>query len=232
MKILVITSCTGRKKYKPTNQLQPEDFLSTERLETRSTELEDFEVPAAKMYTGQQHRFLMVGLRQLREIYGQTVVDLHIISAGYGLLSENDVIVPYNVTFQKLKKKEILERSNNLQIHEQVETLIKGYDLVFYLLGKEYVQALQLPFKISDTITQVFLAAPSWKYIFSNFLSGIHVICVGGDLTNQLDGATNYNLKGFIFKQLCDVVCDQGLQVFEKIGQKPQRILDIALANK
>ena len=232
MKILVITSCTGRKKYKPTNQLQPEDFLSTERLETRSAELKDFEVPAAKMYIGQQHRYLMAGLRQLREIYGQTVVDLHIISAGYGLLSENDVIVPYNVTFQKLKKKEVLERSSNLQIHEQVETLIKDYDLVFYLLGKEYVQALQLSFKIPDTITQVFLAAPSWKYIFSDFLPDIHVVCAGDNLVDQLDGATKYNLKGFIFKQLCDVICDQGLQVFKEIKKNPRQILDVALTNR
>ena len=109
-------------------------LLSPERLSQRTAELEDFKDSAAEMYTGQQHQYLMVGLKQLREIHGQPVADLHIISAGYGLLSENDVIVPYNITFQNLKKKDILERSNNLQIHEQVETLIEDYDLVFYLL--------------------------------------------------------------------------------------------------
>ena len=105
MRILVITSCTGRKKHKPWNQLKCEDFASPERLSQRTAELKDFKDSAAEMYTGQQHRYLMAGLKQLRESHGQTVADLHIISAGYGLLSEDDVIVPYNVTFQELKKK-------------------------------------------------------------------------------------------------------------------------------
>ncbi len=229
MKILVITSCTGLKKHKPLNQLKYEDFASPERLRRRTAELKDFKEPAAKMYTGRQHQPLMAGLKQLREIHDQTVADLHIISAGYGLLSENDVIVPYNVTFQELKKKEILERSDNLQIHGQVETLIEGYDLVFYLLGKEYVQALQLPFKIPDTITQIFLAAPSWKNIFSGFLPDIHVVCAGDDLANQLDGATRYNLKGFVFKRLCDAAYRDGLYVFEQIRRNPQMLVKIVL---
>ena len=149
MKILVITSCTSCKKYKPTNQLQPEDFLSTERLEMRSDELKDFEVPAAKMYTGQQHRDLMTGLKQLRALHGTDIIDLHIISAGYGLLSESKVIVPYNVTFTGLKKKELLAQSDNLEIHQQVETLIVNYELVFFLLGSEYVSSGTTPFSDS-----------------------------------------------------------------------------------
>jgi hypothetical protein len=227
MRILVITSCTGRKKHKPPNQLQYEDFTSSERLRKRTAELKYFKASAAEMYTGQQHLYLMDGLRQLRKTHGQTVVDLNIISAGYGLLGEKDVIVPYNVTFQKLKKKEILERSDKLQIYKHVETSIADYKLVFFLLGKEYVQALKLPFKIPDTVTQIFLAAPSWKYVFSDFLSDIHVVCAGRDLVDQLDGATGYNLKGFVFKRLCNAACRDGFQVFEDVKQNPQLILDI-----
>ena len=227
MRILVITSCTGRKKHKSPNQLNYEDFVSPERLHQRTAELKNFKASAAEMYTGQQHLYLMEGLQELRKMYGKDVVDLHIISAGYGLLAENDVIVPYNVTFQKLKKKKILERSDKLQIYKHVETSIADYKLVIFLLGKEYVQALKLPFKIPDTVTQIFLAAPSWKYVFSNFLSDIHVVCAGRDLVDQLDGATGYNLKGFVFKRLCNAACRDGFQVFEDVKQNPQLILDI-----
>ena len=101
--------------------------------------------------------------------------------------------------------------------------------LFFYLLGKEYVQALQLPFKIPDTITQIFLAAPSWKNIFSGFLPDIHVVCAGDDLANQLDGATRYNLKGFVFKRLCDAAYRDGLYVFEQIRRNPQMLVKIVL---
>lgn len=172
----------------------------------------------------------MEGLKQVRACYGEKVVDLHIISAGYGLLSENDVIVPYNVTFQKLKKKEILERSNSLQIHERVETLIAGYDLVFFLLGKEYVQALRLPFEVPNTVPQIFLLGMGYRKLIPD-LPNVHFVPAGSSLAREL-GVMGVALKGFIFKQLCDVVCREGLQVFERIRQSPQWIPDIVLANR
>lgn len=229
MRILVITSCTSKKKYKPENQLQPEDFASPERLQRRTAELKDFKVPAAEMYTGRQHTLLMEGLEQVRKVYGSAVVDLHIISAGYGLLAEDDITVPYDVTFQGLKKKEILARSNTLQLHERVETLIVGYDLVFFLFGKEYVQALQLPFAIPDTVTQIFLLGTGFKKLIPN-LPNVHFVPAGSGLAREL-GVMGVALKGFVFKQLCDVVCRDGLHIFEKVRQNPQLIPNMALAN-
>ena len=119
MNVLVISSCTSKKL--------------------------NHNAPAAKMYTGQQHTLLMDGVNQVRTRYGQSSLDVAIISAEYGLLNENDVIAPYNVTFQGMKKAEILEKSRRLQLRERVAALIARYDVVFFLLGKEYVQALQLP---------------------------------------------------------------------------------------
>ena len=230
MRVLVVTSCTNRKKYKPTNQLQPEDFLSVERLAARSAELKSFKTPAAEMYTGRQHTLLMEGLEQVRAYYGENVVDLHIISAGYGLLSESDVVVPYNVTFQNLKIKQLLVRSNSLQLHKYVETLIAAYDLIFFLLGKEYVQALRLPFEVSDRVTQIFLLGTGYRKLIPD-LPNVHFVPAGSSLAREL-GVMGVALKGFVFKQVCDVVCCEGLQVFEKIRQNPQRIPDIVLGNK
>lgn len=229
MRILVITSCTGRKKHKPVNELQYENFVSPERLCQRTAELKDFKTLAAEMYTGQQHLYLMDGLRQLRETHGQTVVDLNIISAGYGLLSEKDVIVPYNVTFQKLKKKEILERSNNLQIHEQAKTLITGYELVIFLLGKEYIQALQLPFQIADSVSQIFLLGNTHKNLIPD-LPNTHFVAAGSDLARKLR-VMGVALKGFVFKKLCEAACSDGFEVFEKVKDNPQLILEIARQN-
>ena len=80
MKILVISSCTSDKL--------------------------DCEASAAKMYTGLQHRYLMEGLEKVRNsLMEKQAIDLAIISAKYGLLSECDVIAPYNCTFQGLRKK-------------------------------------------------------------------------------------------------------------------------------
>ncbi len=225
MRLLVITSCTGRKKYKPSNQLQHEDFSSPERLRERTAELKDFKASAAEIYTGQQHLYLMDGLKQLRETHGQLVADLNIISAGYGLLSEQDVIVPYNVTFQKLKKKEILERSDKLQIHEHVDTLIANYELVIFLLGKEYIQALKLPFQNADSVTQIFLLGNTHRKMIPDTQNS-HFVAAGSDLARKLR-VMGVALKGFVFKRLCEAACRDGFQVFEDVKQNPQLILEI-----
>ena len=229
MRILVITSCTGKKKHKCSKQLTREDFVSPKLLHRRTAELKDFKTPAAEMYTGSQHQCLMAGLKEIREVYGLTVVDLHIVSAGYGLLCEDNVIVPYNVTFGK-RKREILELSDSLQIHECVETLIAGYDLVFFLLGEKYVRALQLPFEVPDTVTQIFLLGTGYKKLIPDS-PNVHFVPAGSDLAREL-GVMGVALKGFVFKQVCDVVLCEGLQVFEKVRQAPQEILNIVLENR
>ena len=230
MRILVITSCTGEKKHKPLNQLKYDDFASSEQLRKRTAELKNFKAPAAKMYTGRQHRPLMEGIKRLRETYGQTVADLNIISAGYGLLCENDVIVPYNVTFQKLKKSEILERSEKLQIHKHVETSIADYELVIFLLGKGYVQTLKLPFQNADSVTQIFLLGNTHRKLIPNTYNA-HFVAAGSDLARQL-GVMGVALKGFVFKRLCEAACRDGFQVFEDVKNDPQRLIEIVLQDK
>ena len=225
MRILVITSCTGRKKFKPSNQLEYEDFNSSERLCQRTAELDKFKTSAVYMYTGQQHIYLMDGLNQLRETYGQTVVDLSIMSAGYGLLGEEDIIVPYNVTFQGLKKKEIMDRSHKHKFNKHVESLISNYELVVYLLGKEYVQALKLPFQNADLVTQIFLLGKTHRELIPDIYN-THFVAAGSDLARNLN-VMGVALKGFVFKKLCEAACREGLQVFVQIKQNPQRLMRI-----
>ena len=235
MKILVITSCTSTKKHKPDNQLQIEDFCSPKRLAERTADLKPYEVPAAKMYTGQQHKLVLEGLEQVRGDCAESDIDLSIISAGYGLLRADEPIVPYDVTFTGLWVKELIAQSDILGLHRKVGNLIKGYELVFLLLGKEYVRALQLPFEDSSEGTQLFLAPPSWNQPIRRLSSShrhIHVVCTEEDLANQLSGANKRNLKGFLFKKVCEAACRDGLQLFEEIRQNPQMIRDIALEGK
>ena len=176
------------------------------------------------------------GVEALRARHGPDIADWYIISAGYGLLDEAEIIVPYNVTFKNvatgknLTKDELLDRYTHLQIHEDVETLISRYDLVFFLLGQEYVRALQqLPFEVPDKVTQIFLAPPSWESRIPDGSSNVHVALAGVDLVAQLQDATRYNLKGFVFKKFCKTACDQAHRVFSEVKQNPQRMIEIVL---
>ena len=199
MKRLVISSCTSDKL--------------------------NCEAPAAKMYTGLQHRRLMEGLKQVRQVYGEQAVDLAIVSAKYGLLSECTVIAPYNCTFQGLRTDEILERSHSLQLHERAKALITGYDLVFFLLGKEYIQALELPLGVTDAVTQIFLLGSTHRRLIPSS-PNVHFVPAGSELARELS-VMGIALKGVVFKILCDAVCRDGLKVFERIRQNPQLILGL-----
>ena len=235
MKILVISGCSSTKKHNPVNQLQEEDFSPPKRFAARTAELKSYEVPAAEMYTGKEHQLVMEGLELLRGSYEQSTVDLSIISTGYGLLSATDLIVPYDVTFEGLGVKALLARRDALELHRKVGNLIKDYELVFFLLGRAYVRALQILFENPSEATQIILAPPSWNQPIRRLSSShrhIHVVCTEADLANQLSGASKYNLKGFLFKKVCEAACRGGLQLFEEIRQNPQMIRDIALEGK
>ena len=46
-KVLIITSCTGEKKYHPSNQLVQIDFEDSEKLSSRERELAEYALPAS-----------------------------------------------------------------------------------------------------------------------------------------------------------------------------------------
>ena len=99
--LLVISSCTGDKVVNTPAELKLEDFADADRLKRREHELASYRRPASVMYTGKQHEYLMRGVDKLRRAYGDNFVDLRILSAGYGLIEEDRVICPYDVTFSK-----------------------------------------------------------------------------------------------------------------------------------
>jgi len=163
MKILIITSCTGEKKYKPDNQLTYADFqkIDTETFKHREKELVDYLMPASEMYTGQQHVRLIKGLKLLRETLPNILIDLKIVSAGYGLLDEQQSIAPYEMTFNSMKAKELRKWADTLNLPQKVLAAIANYDLVIFLLGKEYIKAVDFPKKLDISGSCLFLTGKS-----------------------------------------------------------------------
>src|SRR5436190_1001475 len=103
-KIIILTSCTGDKANSPENQLVENDFrlVGTPAFIEREAELNEYVMRAEEMYTGQQHVRLMRGVNLLRDLDNYEI-DLHIVSAGYGLIPGDKAIAPYECTFQTMK---------------------------------------------------------------------------------------------------------------------------------
>ena len=234
MKILVITACTAKKKWDRkvdwANQLKPKDFATVGLQNLRSKRLEMYKTPAAEMYTGDGHKRLMDGVKNLRDTFGQGIVDVRIISPGYGLLNEEDCIVPYNYDFSKLSIDEIEKRSKKLEIHPKIECLLPSYDLTFFLLSEPYLTACLLPFDVPKPPVQIFLVAEGAEEDIRVNKPHIRAVCVGEELDDKLPGANNYNRKEVVFERLCRVARDQGLPVFEAVKKNPLRIIKMVLA--
>jgi len=147
LKILIITSCTGEKKHKPENQLQLEDFKAgKEVVASKEATVTEFMLPAGEMYTGQQHVRLMRGGEAFREKAGKKAsIDLWVLSAGYGLISESQQIAPYESTFQGMKVGEIRSLADQLDIPADFRKVVgQKYDLILMLLGDSYLRACAL----------------------------------------------------------------------------------------
>ena len=236
MKILVLTSYTGKQKCKPHNCITRGDREHTRgdrehtaHYKQRIKELTDYGAPAGEMFTGPLHTQLREGLRQIRghEQYGQTKIDQYFPSIYYrvdleeDLVHENDIIVPFNVKPRS--------GTGNIDYDEtarsdRVQALIERYDLVFSLLAKYDFLPLEHLFQIQYEVPLILLVARSWKVSVPESR-----LVYAADLVGQIDGVSNYNYQGAVFRKLCEAACRKGFGVFEHVKQDPQQLIEIAL---
>ncbi|WP_295543373.1 tRNA-guanine transglycosylase DpdA [uncultured Thiohalocapsa sp.] len=145
MRVLVLTSCTGDKAVSSPNQLTLEDFQQGAEHLTRREQALGPLTPAEDIYTGLQHQRLMAGVRQLRERAPDIRLDLHILSAGYGLVPGDRRLAPYEATFSGMGKRALCAWADQLGVPAAVRGLLaEPYDLGLVLLGNEYLQACRL----------------------------------------------------------------------------------------
>jgi hypothetical protein len=161
MKLLVVASCTGEKEVRDCPySLTQADFDDPVTLLRREAELSRWALPAARLYTGWQHRYTMMGVNAIRQRFGSPACVLKIISAGYGLVGEDRSLVPYEATFQHKRPAWIRERAQKLGIPQTLQQAIRDFEAVIFLLGKEYLIAVHPP-SLAPAQTQrlIFLAS-------------------------------------------------------------------------
>lgn len=223
-RILIITSCTNKKQFKPSVRLTLEDFKNPTRLKERSVKLIEFAGSAGKMYTGQQHLRAMEGVTLLRQSLGEKAVDVKIISAAYGLISEDKIILPYEVSFNTMKKSEVYDLAKFLGIHEAFEQAIVGYDLIFVLLGDNYLRSLRLPVATESNQTFIFLTSK----LSANYVIDLTAKTFILPLSNEQAKHYRYGLvglKGFLFKQFATVTASKP-ELLVQLHQNPEIFLE------
>jgi uncharacterized protein DUF6884 len=194
--LVVISSCTGDKAVKSPS-LTMDDFCDAERLAESERRFAPSQRPAASMYTGFQHVYLMRGIAALQTALGPAGVDLRIVSAGYGLIRSDRRICAYDVTFNDMSRGEARAWAQQLGVPQEVREAIRDADLAIFLLGSRYLDAIEPPIVGHGSKRLVFLAKPSEATRLAG--GGVVTVPAGKDQASRY-GSGLVALKGKMFE--------------------------------
>ena len=227
MRILIISQCSAKKNYSLSlgeHCLSEEDFNDPDRLKAAINRLYPFRRKAIELYDGAMQKLLYPGIEGLRQCSEnkEDVIDHYIISAGFGLVNENDELVPYNKTFQGKSDKFIQQESFRLKIPQRIEELVPRYDYVFFLVGEDYLCGID--FLLScwnnkpEQAKKIILFTPKKTENNKNF----HLIYAGVEQAQEFSYGI-IGLKGYLFKAICDyLISNFSADCFDEL----KRIID------
>ena len=205
---LVVGSCTGKKDDKGCPEgikLQEADFESAARLSQAEHRVKEWLRPAGKMYKGSQHTLMMRGVEHFRTNFAAATFDVAIVSAGYGLISEKKKIAPYNITFKGKGSPWIRERREVLKIPAKSRKLLSDYQVVFFLLGKEYLISLGMP--LDPALGQKFVYFGRADQRPPSPDRDILCIPAGPAEVERYGGAPIIGIKGAMFELMAKGIC-------------------------
>lgn len=212
MRIRIITSCTGEKRFSPDMQLTREDLSllwNESAFKYREDNLAEFQTAAEDLYTGQQHVRLMRGVREIRERLGPDSVELWILSAGYGLIPGNKEIVPYECTFQGMKSKELRAWAEHLRVASKARQVFETpADFTLVLLGDAYLRAIKLDESIEFKSPTLFLTSDKSRAYVKGNHGGRAVVLANREAKRFSCGLVG--LKGELAKRLLARIAEEG----------------------
>jgi len=223
LKILIISSCAGEKKYSPANKALSADLDDFHLRQIKEKELETYKIPAKEMFLSSHNLKILEGIKLIKDI-PNIKIDLSFVSSGYGFINSDDFVIPYEINLPIMTKTELDKRADFLKIHEEAYYKARNYDLVFFSMGYEYLRTLKLPLQFSDDVKQIFFTSPNnEKFIPKD--KNTFVFVLGNEELSTLKIQAN-ELRGFIFKLLCKSIFEDNNIIFE-IYKNPNSINEI-----
>jgi hypothetical protein len=172
------------------------------------------------MYTSAHHQLVMAGVEAVWEHCGRQVLDLAILSGGYGLLRAEQTIIPYDVSFDEFEEAELAEWVRRLQVRQRATDLVSDYDLIFLLLSGRYLAVLGLPLAVPDSVQQIVLTSSkslAWVPPADNLFA---VVAHGSAAARRWHVKAD-RVRGFLFQRLCSQVARLGPAILEWLYLHP-----------
>lgn len=109
---------------------------------------------------GRHHRRVVGAVDACRRDAPKVSIDLNIVSAGYGLLDEYEEIVSYDVSFAGQSPSDAREHARRLGIATALQERLPSYDAAIFLLGEDYLSAIEAPFGVCAQ--ELYFASPAF----------------------------------------------------------------------
>lgn len=198
-KILVVSSCTKKKKKFHLNQPKCSELKTKESKAFFIKKYPKYTCKAREMYSGYQHKCIYNAITLLREI---AYVDFYILSAGFGLIEENELLPAYDCTFSNKNNHYILARSIKLNIPEDFNKLVnKTYDLIYLALGRSYLESLGNWVKSINNLTIAFYPIKNPKIL--SIQANSKAVNIMSKFNYHINGVIGF--KGDLLRILTDV---------------------------
>lgn len=220
MRTLVITPCSAKKRAQVQNPARAVDLATPAGRQQSEARLVAHALPAADMYTGTHHRLVMEGVQAVWEAYGMQVLDLCILSGGYGLLHAEETIIPYDISLDEFDEAGLTGWVAQLGIPERAATVVAEYDLVFYLLDGRYLAALHLPLEGTDTAQQIVLTDEESLALVPHKPNHKAIVAAGSTAARRWHVKAPH-VRGFLFKRMCHQIVQHGPELLEWLLLRP-----------
>jgi hypothetical protein len=221
MRTLVITPCSARKKSEVPDLARSTDLADPIRRREAEERLADLACPAIDMYTSTHHQLVAAGVRAAWERWGRHVMELYILSGGYGLLQADTPIIPYDVSLEEFEGTDFWAWVDHLRIPEEAPKLVRSYDLVFYLLSGRYLAVLDLPLDVPESVQQIVLTDHESLDLIPR-RPNLHTFVASGNVAAQRWHVKATHVRGFLFGRLCNQIVHHGPGVLEWLYHRPQ----------
>ena len=140
MKILVFASCSKRKSISYPTEPKCKDIVMKEMKDSFVDRFPEKRT-ARNLYRGSLNISVNSAVTQLRDFFD---VGYYIVSAGFGIVEENEFVPPYNCSFLQMNNEDLIERAKALRIPEDFQEIVEKEkpDLIYLALSKTYLTAL------------------------------------------------------------------------------------------
>lgn len=175
MRILIVDQCSSAKKTSGRNDPLGEDTIDTASRD-ELVEMDGVEsYTAEELYQGRQQQRITEAKRSLEDAGDE--VDRVFVSAGFGVVSDQEELPLYDVTFADMGAAEIDERAEDLGIHEDLRDWIVGsdYDIVFFALGSDYYRSAKLEEILPDVSEETFVVFFNRNELEEEYENGLSI---------------------------------------------------------